>query len=95
MGQLDHFRLKNGTSSWLWIHSKIFKKILHSARDQEVHGNYINGISEKILIWGKWAILGPKMKGPHDCGSTQFRDFFEIVLNERGQEHISIILMVF
>ena len=34
-----------------------FFEILHSERNQEVHVTCINGFPEKILIWGKWAIL--------------------------------------
>ena len=34
-----------------------FFEILHSERNQEVHATCINGFPEKILIWGKWAIL--------------------------------------
>ena len=36
---------------------RIFIEILHNERGQEVHGTYINGFPEKILIWGKWAVL--------------------------------------
>ena len=32
---------------------KSFFLILHNEKGQEIHGNYINGFSEKILIWGK------------------------------------------
>ena len=49
---------------------RIFFEILHHERGQEVHGNYFNVFSEKILIWGKWAILGPKMMHLHNSGST-------------------------
>ena len=36
---------------------------------QEVHGNHIIGFSEKIFIWGEWAILDLKMT-PDNSGST-------------------------
>ena len=64
---------------------KDFFKILHNEMGQEVHENYINGFSEKILIWGKWTILGPKIACPHNFGTT-LRIFFYILHNERGQE---------
>ena len=54
---MGHFRPKNGTCSLLWICSKDFFEILHNESGQEVHGTYINGFPEKILIWDKWAIL--------------------------------------
>ena len=36
---------------------RIFFDILHNERGQEVHGTYIDGCAENILIWGKLAIL--------------------------------------
>ena len=52
---------------------------------QDVDGNYVNDFPEKILIWGKWAILGLKMAHLHNFGSA-LRIFFENWHNERGQE---------
>ena len=82
---LGHFGPKKGTSSELQIHSRIFFAILHNARGQQVHKNYISGFCEKILIWGKWTIVGLKIVCLDNSGST-VRIFFEILLNERGQE---------
>ena len=36
---------------------------------QEVHKNYTNGFSKKI-IQGKWVILGPKMTHNHNSGAA-------------------------
>ena len=47
-----------------------FFEILNNERDLEIHGNYFNGFSEKILIWAIWAILVLKMACPHNSGST-------------------------
>ena len=41
-GQTGHFGPKNGTSLYIWIHSKDF---LHNERGQEIHRNYIRGFS--------------------------------------------------
>lgn len=38
-------------------------------RGQEIHKNYFNGISRKILQV-KWSILGIKMIHDHNSGST-------------------------
>ena len=50
-----------------------------------MHGNYVNDFFEKILIWHKWAILGPKMVHSHSPRSTP-RTFLKGLHNERGQE---------
>ena len=31
--------------------------ILHNKGDQEVHQNYINAFSQKIIVWSKWVNL--------------------------------------
>ena len=38
-------------------------------RGQDIHKNYFNGIFRKV-IWGKLAILGPKIMHGHNSGST-------------------------
>ena len=58
---MGHFGPKNGMPSKLWIHSKDFFKILHNERDQEVHGTYINGFPEKILILVQMDYFGLKI----------------------------------
>ena len=40
---------------------RIFFEILQNERGQELHGNYMSGFSEKILIWGEWVIQGLKI----------------------------------
>ena len=40
----------------------------HKETGPEVHENCIEDFSEKVLIHGKWAILGQKMKHP-PCNS--------------------------
>ena len=42
-------------------------------------------LKKKKIIWGKWAILGPKTAYPYNSGSF-LRSFFNILHNERGQE---------
>ena len=91
---MTHFGPKNGTPSSFYICSKDFFQILHHKRDQEGHGNYINGFSKKILIWGKWDILDLKMGCLNDFGSTQ-RIFLKILHNIRGQEVHENYLIVF
>ena len=53
----------NGASSKLWIHSKIFLKILQN-------NGHINGFYPKKFVQGKWAILGLKVAHPHNSGSA-------------------------
>ena len=58
---MHHFRLKNDVPSELMICCKVFFfQILHNEGVQEVHENYIIGVSVKIIRWSNWAILGPK-----------------------------------
>ena len=49
---------------------RIFKKIFHNERGQEVYKNYNNDFSEKIVFWGNLTIFGNKMTNPHNSGST-------------------------
>ena len=51
-----------------------------------VRGSYINGLSKKILIWGKWGHLGPRMSHPASQLWICCKDCFTILYNERGQE---------
>ena len=46
-----------------------FLSILHSESGQEVHENYINSFSNKILVQCKWATVDIKMADPNS-GST-------------------------
>ena len=41
--------------------------------------NNIKDFSKKILVWGKWTILGPKMAHPHNYGSAP-RIFFRFCI---------------
>ena len=45
-------------------------EILLNERGQELYVNDINGFSEKILILGKWVVLGLKIACRHNSGST-------------------------
>ena len=47
-------------------------------------GNFFNGCSEKIIMQGKWVILGLKMTCPNNFGSTLRIFFFEILHNEKA-----------
>ena len=49
---------------------RIFKKIFHNERGQEVYKNYNNHFSEKIVFWDNLTIFGNKMTNPHNSGST-------------------------
>ena len=68
----------------LWICCKNFFKILHNKRGQKVDEKNIEDFSQKILVWGKWMILGSKMVHPHNSGSAP-RIFLKILHNERDQ----------
>ena len=47
----------------LWIGCKDCFTILHNEKDQERHGNYINGFSERNLIQAYLVILEQKWYG--------------------------------
>ena len=53
-------RIQNGASSQLWISCQDCFTILYSERGQDIHGNYIDGFSEKSLIPGSFIILVQK-----------------------------------
>ena len=61
-----------------------FKENLHSESGQEVHGNYVNGFSEKIIVWPKWAILSPKLMCLHNPIISN--NISPILQNVRSQE---------
>ena len=50
-------RTQIGASSQLWISCQDCFTILYSERGQDIHGNYIDGFSEKSLIPGSLVIL--------------------------------------
>ena len=54
------FRTQNDASSQFWICHQGCFKILTNERGQERHRNYINGFSEKNIIWGNLIILAQK-----------------------------------
>ena len=54
----------------------------------------INSFSEKILIWAKWVVLGPKMMRPRNSGST-VRINLRFCSRKGAKRHIKLILMVF
>ena len=58
--------------------------MLPNEKGKERHGNYINGFSEKDLIWGNLVILAQKWCILITLDLLQV--FFKILLNERGQE---------
>ena len=47
---MDYCGSKNDTSPQLWSAVRLFFKILHNGRGQEVYGNYINAFCEKNII---------------------------------------------
>ena len=49
---------------------------------------------KKILIWWKWAILGPKIILHHNSGSTQYF-FFKFCTIKGANRFMEIISMVF
>ena len=57
---------------------------MYNERNQEVHGNHFNSF-EKIFIWGKWAISGPKVARSYNSGST-VRIFLKYCTVSRDQE---------
>ena len=54
-----------------------------------LHGSYINGLSKKVLVWGKWVIL-IYVTECHSHPVSQLwiscKDCFTVLHNERGQE---------
>ena len=58
-------------------------KNLHNERDQEVHENYINRFSKKILLQCNLVILDPKVMHPHNSGSTLANLFLEVAQCKR------------
>ena len=61
---------------------------MNNKKGQEVYGNYINILSEKNFIWGKWVILGPKMAHPHKSGLQGFlKKFCTMKRVRRYMEH--------
>lgn len=53
-----------GTNAWFWAWTwfPLLTLYAHSETGQEVHESYVDGFSKKVLIHGKWAFLGWKMK---------------------------------
>ena len=91
--EMDHFGSENGnfgsengTSSQLWICCKDYVTILYNERGKERYGNYINGFSEIKLIWGNLVIFAQKWCIFITLDLLQVFFFFQILLNERGQE---------
>ena len=74
---------------------KDFFEISLNERGQEaVNGNYINSFSEKILIWSKWANLGPKMAHLHSSGST-LRIILKLCTTKGAKRYMELKLMIF
>ena len=60
-----------------------------------VHGSYINDLSEKILVWGKWVISDPECHIlPHSSGSA-VRIVLQFCTMKGAKRDMGIILMVF
>ena len=60
-----------------------------------VHVSCINGLSEKILVWGKWAIKDPECHIlPHNSGSA-LRIVLQFCTIKGPKRDMEIILMVF
>ena len=83
-GSNGSFKTQNGTSSRFWICCKDCVTMLPNEKGKERHRNYINGFSEKDLIWGNLVILAQKWCILITLDLLQV--FFKILLNERGQE---------
>ena len=49
---------------------------------------------KKILIWGKWAILGLEMACPYNSGST-LKIFLKFFAMKGVKKYMKLILMVF
>ena len=69
-------------------------KFCLNEKDQEVHENYVNGFSGKIIIWGKSAIFGLKMVHPHNFGSA-LSFFLKFCIMKWAERYMEILLMVF
>ena len=83
--QASHYGPKNGPLNFGYT-VRIFLKFYSMKGVKKYNGTYIVSL-KKILIWGKWAILGLKMAHPHNFGSTlRIFFFFEVLHNEKGQE---------
>ena len=74
-------------------HQGFFLSIVHSERGQEVHENYINSFSNKILAQCKWATMDMKMADPNS-GST-LSIVCKCCTMKRAKRYMKIILMVF
>ena len=61
--------------------------------DQQIDENDIV-FSQKILVWGKWTILDPKMVHPHNSGSA-LRIFLKFCTVKGGNRLMKVTLMVF
>ena len=51
-----------------------------------MHGNYINGFSEKIRVWGQTGYLGSRMVDPVSQIWIHCKDYIAILHSERDQE---------
>ena len=91
MGQMDHFRSKHDASSQLWLHCKIFLKILPSEKGQQVDESK-NNCTKKNLFRTNWAILGLKMAHP----GLALRIFFFKICRMKGvNRSIKLMLKIF
>ena len=59
---------------------KNFLKILHNEKGQYLDESNNNCLYQKIFVYDKWAILGPKMAHPHNSGLA-----LRILQSERDQ----------
>ena len=67
----------------------LFRSVGHFGPENE---NHINGFHEKIVIWGKWAILGLKMACLHNSRSVLIICFYFCTM-KWVKEHIQIALI--
>ena len=59
-----------------------------------MHGSYINGLSEKYLVWGKWVIYDPECHIlPHNSGSA-VRIILQFCTMKGAMRDMEIILIV-
>ena len=92
--QASHYGPKNGPLNFGYT-VRIFLKFYSMKGVKKYNGTYIVSL-KKILIWGKWAILGLKMAHPHNFGSTLRIFFFlKFCIMRRVKKYMELIYMVF
>ena len=60
-----------------------------------VYGSYVNDLSEKILVWGKWFILDPECHILSHKSGSAVKIVFQFYTMKEVKRDMEIILMVF